>query len=221
MGRVKNPPPGPESFEQSPGRELLHGLGLLRDRLAQPRLVNARHVHLPDLLLERHPAQQVFDPPLDRLAGVAIEGRGRLLGRCGAAGQAVRHEKRQETTLARHVLLPVGSGELDPEQPGTWSGCHAHAKGEHGEPRHSLTRGSRSASLHIGALHARKTRAWHPEGPVAEPGPWSKLGSITGNVAGPARPINVHPVHPSGMSPGRPIGRRTRQALTRDRPAAL
>ena len=51
-----------------------------------------------------------------------------------------------------------------------------------------------------------KTRAWHPEGPVAEPGPWSKLGSIPGNVAGPARPINVHPVHPPGMSPGRPIG---------------
>ena len=44
--------------------------------LAQPRLIDAGHVHLPDLFLERHPAQQVVDPLLDRLAGVAVERRG-------------------------------------------------------------------------------------------------------------------------------------------------
>ena len=40
--------------------------------------VHARHVHLPDLFLQGHAAEQIFDPPLHRLLGVAIE---RLVGR--------------------------------------------------------------------------------------------------------------------------------------------
>ena len=87
VGQGEEAAPRPELLQQGPGRELLHRLGLLRDRIAQARLIDAGHVHLPDLLLERHAAQQVIDSLVDRLAGVAIEGSGGLLGPGDAAGQ--------------------------------------------------------------------------------------------------------------------------------------
>ena len=43
--------------------------------------------HLGDLLLERHPRQQILDAPLDRLARILVERPVRLLG-AGAAGQS-------------------------------------------------------------------------------------------------------------------------------------
>ena len=95
VGQGEEAAPRPELLEQGSGRELLHRLGLLRDGFAQPRLVDAGHVHLPDLFLERHAAQQVIDSLLDRLAGVAIEGSGGLLGPCDAAGQEMCHKQGQ------------------------------------------------------------------------------------------------------------------------------
>src|SRR5271157_1010116 len=92
VGQGEEAAPQPELLEQGAGRELLHRLGLLSDGIAQRRLIDAGHVHLSDLLLERHAAQQVIDSLLDQLAGVAIEGSGGLLGPCDAAGQAVFHK---------------------------------------------------------------------------------------------------------------------------------
>jgi len=92
VGQGEEATPRPELLEQGADRELLHRLGLLSDGIAQRRLIDAGYVHLSDLLLERHAAQQVIDSLGDRLAGVAIEGSSGLLGPCDAAGQAVCHK---------------------------------------------------------------------------------------------------------------------------------
>ncbi len=57
VGQGEETAPRAEVLEQGPGREPLHGLGLHRNCLAQRRLINAGHIHLPDLLLERHATQ--------------------------------------------------------------------------------------------------------------------------------------------------------------------
>ena len=126
LGRVKKPPPGPNFSSRVPAANFCTASVFSGIVLPKLRLVDAGHVHLPDLLLERHAAEQVVDSLLDRLAGVAIEGSGGLLGPRDAAGQAVCHKQSQEESVDCHVLLPVAHGEspfgVEAGLPGTVAG---------------------------------------------------------------------------------------------------
>ena len=61
VGEGEEAAAGAEARDQRARGELLHPRGFFRDGLAQARFVDAGHVDLPYLLLERHAPQQVLD----------------------------------------------------------------------------------------------------------------------------------------------------------------
>ena len=101
-----------EALDQGARGELLHALGLFRDGLAQPSFVDAGHVDLPHLLLERHAPEQVLHAALDRLRGVAVERPGRLAAVSRTRPRTECYAQRPQSVLRCHGMFPGRWAEL-------------------------------------------------------------------------------------------------------------
>ena len=77
VGQGEEAAAGAEARLVGPRGEAPARLHLRRDALARAVLVDARHVHLADLLLERHAAEEVVDPGVDRQGRVDVIGAAR------------------------------------------------------------------------------------------------------------------------------------------------
>jgi len=104
IGQSEKPAARSEAVDVRAGGEFLDRFGLLRDGVAQTRLVHTGHVHLPDLLLERHSAQQIFHALLDGERGVPITG-GRFGPRSEGDSQQPGQGKSPPSSACAHVLL--------------------------------------------------------------------------------------------------------------------